>query len=131
MKILLDTQIALWASTEPELIPERMRTALLGAGVELWFSQVSAWEIQIKSALGKLPLPERPEQFIPLAVDRSGFNYLSIQDSAIYFLDRLPNLHRDPFDRLLVAHAITGHYRLATVDAQILQYPVPTHFPSS
>ena len=126
MKILLDTQIALWAWTEPELIPERLRAALVGAGAEVWFSQVSAWEIQIKYGLGRLPLPERPELFVPAAAKRSGFNYVSIQDSAIYFLDRLPNFHRDPFDRLLVAHSITGNYHLATVDSQILQYPVLT-----
>ena len=124
MRILLDTQIALWAWAGPERIPEEIRSALVDSANEVWFSQISALEIQIKFGLGKLPLPERPERFIPRAIDRSGFNYLPLQDNALYFLDRLPDFHRDPFDRLLIAHAITGHYHLATVDPQIRRYPV-------
>jgi PIN domain nuclease of toxin-antitoxin system len=126
MRVLLDTQIALWAWTQPERIPEILRSAITDARNEVWFSQVSALEIRIKYGLGKLPLPERPEQFVPRAVDRSGFGYLSIQDSAIYFLDRLPDFHRDPFDRLLIAHSNTGNYHLASVDQQIHRYPVLT-----
>ena len=123
MKILLDTQIALWAWSQPDRIPKNLRTAIIEPENEVHFSQVSTWEIQIKFGLGKLPLPERPEQFLPPAIHRSGFNYLPIHDAAIYLLDRLPLYHRDPFDRLLVAHSITGNYHLATVDQQILQYP--------
>lgn len=55
-----------------------------------------------------------------------GFNNVRIQDAAIFFISRLPHFHRDPFDRLPIAHSITGHYHLATVDQQILQYPVLT-----
>lgn len=124
MKVLLDTQIALWAWTQPERFPGSLRRALTDPGNEIWFCQVSAWEIQIKFGLGKLVLPDRPDHFVPRAVERSGFDYLSIQDSAVYFLDRLPDLHRDPFDRLLIAHAITGHYHLASLDQQIHRYPV-------
>jgi PIN domain nuclease of toxin-antitoxin system len=126
MRILLDTQIALWAWTQPERIPENMRAALTGSGNEVWFSQVSTWEIEIKHELARLQLPESPEQFLPKAIERSGFNYVPIQDAAIYFLGRLPGFHRDPFDRLLIAHSLTGNYHLATVDQQILRYPVLT-----
>jgi len=126
MRILLDTQIALWAWTEPDRISRNLRAALSSADNEVWFCQVSTWEIQIKHGLAKLPLPELPEHFLPKALDRSGFHYVPIQDAAIFFLSRLPHFHRDPFDRLLIAHSITGHYHLATVDQQIQQYPVLT-----
>jgi PIN domain nuclease of toxin-antitoxin system len=126
MKILLDTQIALWAWAQPERIPEEIRSTMTDPANEVWFCQVSALEIQIKFGLGRLPLPERPERFLPRAIDRSGFAYLSLQDAAIYLLDRLPDYHRDPFDRLLIAHSITGNYHLATVDPQIQRYPVLT-----
>ena len=99
MKVLLDTQVALWVWAQPDRIPENLRAAIISSDNDVFFSQVSTWEIQIKHGLGKLPLPERPELFLPAAIRRSGFNYLPIQDSAIYFLDRLPEYHRDPFDR--------------------------------
>jgi PIN domain nuclease of toxin-antitoxin system len=125
MKILLDTQIALWAWVDPGKLPQTIRNGLTSPAHQIFFSQVSTWEIQIKFALGKLPLPERPEKWLAAALQDSGFNYLTIQDSAIFFLDRLPAFHRDPFDRLLIAHGITGAFQLATVDPVIMQYPVP------
>lgn len=84
---------------------------------------IGTWEIQIKFGMGKLRLPDRPEAFLPKAIRRSGFHYAPIMDAAIYFLDRLPTFHRDPFDRLLVAHSITENFHLATVDRRIQQYP--------
>lgn len=123
MKVLLDTQIALWAWADPDRIPDGLRQAIADPGNEVYLSQASVWEIQIKFGLGKLRLPDRPERFVPEATRRSGFNYFSILDEAIFFLDRLPDYHRDPFDRLLVAHSIVGHFHLATVDEQILRYP--------
>ena len=126
MKVLLDTQIALWAWTQPERIPKNLSAVMTSSDNEVWFSQVSTWEIVIKHGLGRLQLPERPGQFLPHAIERSGFNYVPIEDSALYFLDRLPKLHRDPFDRLLIAHSITGNFHLATVDQMIQRYPVLT-----
>ena len=122
MRILLDTQIALWVWTDADQVPANLRSAITDANNEVCFSQVSTWEIQIKYGLGKLLLPERPEQFLPTAIRRSGFNYLPLEDSAIFFLYRLPAHHRDPFDRLLIAQSITGNYHLATTDQQIYKY---------
>jgi len=126
MRVLLDTQVALWAWAQPHRIPANLHAAITDSVNEVAFSQVSTWEIQIKHGLGRLTLPERPEQFLPPAIERSGFDYLPIQDAAILFLDRLPGYHRDPFDRLLIAQALTGHYHLATADEQVLRYPVLT-----
>lgn len=124
MKLLLDTQIALWAWAEPERIPPEVKTAMTDEGNEVYFSQVATWEIQIKYALGKLPLPEKPEKFLPKAISRAGFQYLPIQDRAIFFLGQLPDFHRDPFDRLFIAHSITGNFTLATSDPSVMKYPV-------
>ena len=126
MKLLLDTQIALWAWISPERIPKYVCDALLDRGNEVWFSQVSTWEIQIKYGLNRLPMPDRPEKFLPAAIQKAGFLYAPIEDGAIFFLDRLPNFHRDPYDRLLIAQAIYSHYHLVTVDSQVTQYPVLT-----
>lgn len=124
MKILLDTQVALWAWSAPDQLAEWLKSEIASSRNEVYFSQVSTWEIQIKFSLGKLRLPDRPERLIPVALEKSGFNYWMLQDAAIFFLDRLPHIHRDPFDRLLIAHAITGGFHVATIDPVVRQYPV-------
>lgn len=124
MKILLDTQIAVWAWTDPRRIPESIRRALEDPANRVYFSQIATLEIQIKFGLGKLKLPDHPSRFVPEANQASGFNYVTLSDAAIYFLDRLPDYHRDPFDRLMVAQAIVENYHLATVDRQVERYPV-------
>jgi len=124
VKILLDTQIALWAWMDPGRIPEIIRRALEDPSNLVYFSQVSTLEIQIKFGLGKLTLPDHPSRFVSEAVQSSGFNYVPLSDESICFLDRLPNYHRDPFDRLMVAQSIVENYHLATVDKQVTRYPV-------
>jgi len=64
------------------------------------FHQVSTWEIQIKYDLGKLPLPQPPSAFLREALTDSGIGYADIEDDGIYMLGKLPDWHRDPFDRL-------------------------------
>ncbi len=125
MRILLDTQIALWAWAEPARIPGHIKEAMTALGNEVFFSQVSTWEIQIKYDLGKLSMDSAPIKFVPTAIKRSGFLYQAIKDDALFFLGRLPGIHRDPFDRLLIAQAIVGDFKLATVDDKVLKYPVP------
>jgi PIN domain nuclease of toxin-antitoxin system len=106
--------------------PQPLIAAIENANNEILFSQISTWEIELKFQQGKLSLPEPPERFIPEAVRRSAFGYQPITDAAIFFLAKLPPLHRDPFDRLLVAQAILGGCTLATLDSKIIPYPVPT-----
>ncbi|MDA7915939.1 type II toxin-antitoxin system VapC family toxin [Verrucomicrobia bacterium] len=126
MKILLDTQIALWAWFESERIPREITAAIVDPDNEVYFSQVSTWEIQIKYDLGKLKMEPAPAKFLPNAIERSGFRYQPIQDDAIFFLGRLPSIHRDPFDRLLIAQTMVGNFKMATVDSKVLEYPVQT-----
>ena len=91
----------------------------------LWvFHQASLWEVQIKYDLGTLTLPKSPSDFLPGAVSETGFKHASIEDEGIFMLGRLPQIHRDPFDRLLNAHAILHGWEIATTDEVFRQYPV-------
>jgi PIN domain nuclease of toxin-antitoxin system len=123
--LLLDTCAFLWLTDQTEFLSKRARVACEDTQNSLWLHQASALEIQIKFDLGKLPLKLPPREFIPLAVKRHGLNYASLGDETIWFLQKLPLLHRDPFDRLLIAYALTHGLTLVTPDPQIQQYPLP------
>ena len=83
-------------------------------------------EIQIKYDLGKLKLPDTPQKFLPDLIQDSGLNFHTLENKAIFMLGKLPKLHRDPFDRLLIASALVKGWEIATVDRIIDQYPVQT-----
>src|SRR5690242_20399071 len=122
--ILLDTQIALWVLGDSPRLPKHIRAAGAQEGFCWIFHQTSLWEIQIKYSLGKLPLPDRPESYLPNAIHEAGFQESLIENEAIYFLAKLPNHHSDPFDRLLIAHATLHAWEVATVDMQWQAYPI-------
>lgn len=89
-------------------------------------THVSLWEVLIKQQLGKLPLPEPAETYIPFQRDRHGIISLPVEESAVILLASLPSLHRDPFDRLLICQALHLGLTLVTVDATVRAYSVPT-----
>ncbi len=122
--VLLDTQIALWLLSDSPRLPKYMRNAAVQTDFCWIFHQVSLWEIQIKYSLGKLPLPGPPEEYLPNAIRNAGFEESPIENEGIYFLDKLPAHHGDPFDRLLIAHAMINGWEVMTVDAQWEKYPV-------
>lgn len=122
--VLLDTHVALWLFTDDPRLPESVRRDALSPDIRWLFHQVSTWEIQIKYDLGKLPLPQPPSAFLKAAIRDSGLQYTPIEDEGIFMLSKLPSLHRDPFDRLLVAHAVVHGWEIATVDEQVMRYPV-------
>lgn len=126
MKILLDTQIALWLWIQPTKLNASQRALLKDPTNEVIYHQVSTWEIQIKYDLGKLPLPGRPAEVLPNWISASGLRSVSIEDRAIFMLGQLPAHHRDPFDRLLVAHALVNGWSLLTADEMLKTYPVLT-----
>ncbi len=122
MNLLLDTHVVLWALLAPEKIAVAPRRALEDPKNVVFVSAVSAWEIEIKRALGKLRVPtDLADQ---LAAAR--FNELPLRLRHVDALQRLPDLHRDPFDRMLVAQAEVDGLTLVTHDRQILAYPVRT-----
>ena len=126
MKILLDTCTFLWiVGGAPDLSAEARR-AFTNSGNEVYLSAVSAWEISVKHALGRLPLPQPPSRFVPFERARHRIEALPLEEPAALAIERLPDRHRDPFDRMLVCQAIAHGMTILTPDPLIAQYPVPT-----
>ncbi|HKJ91243.1 MAG TPA: type II toxin-antitoxin system VapC family toxin [Oceanipulchritudo sp.] len=123
-RILLDTHIFLWLQFESEKLSDNLLALLKSGDVNWYLSQVSVLEIQIKHSLGKLPLPEAPAEWLPELIGKSGLQFCPISNEAIFMLGKLPNLHRDPFDRLLISTALTEGWEIATIDHRVRQYPI-------
>jgi PIN domain nuclease of toxin-antitoxin system len=122
--LLLDTHIFLWSQFAPSNLSPKL-AALFAAEDVCWhLSQISVFEIQIKYDLGKLELPDPPQKFLTGLIQDSGLNFHPLENKAIYMLGKLPNLHRDPFDRLLITSALVKGWEIATVDPVFDQYPV-------
>lgn len=126
MRILVDTCTFLWlAADAPDLSPVA-REACADPGNDVYLSAVSSWEIAIKFRLGRLPLPEPPQRYVPMRREWLGLEQLPLDELSAAYTHLLPDLHRDPFDRALVAQAIRGGLLLASPDPLITAYPVPT-----
>ena len=119
MRLLLDTHMFLWWRADAPQLPARVRAAVRDAANDVYVSGAVAWEIVIKRALGKLEF----EGSVADAVDEEGFLPLPIGLAHTDEVARLPAIHRDPFDRLLVAQARTESLTLVTEDPRVLRYP--------
>jgi PIN domain nuclease of toxin-antitoxin system len=95
---------------------------------EVLLSSVSVWEISVKHALGKLPLPASLDHFVVTHRERHGIIALPLDESAVVHLYKLPPLHRDPFERMLICQAIEHNCVILTPDPLIVQYPVRTQW---
>lgn len=126
MKLVLDTCTFLWIISDDPRLSSRARSAYLDEDNEVLLSAVSAWEIAVKNALGKLPLPEPPERFVPAQRADHRIEQLPLDEASTLLLGRLPGLHRDPFDRMLICQAIAHGAALLTPDEQIARYPIRT-----
>ena len=124
MKVLLDTCVFLWLLTGERPFPERVRAAMTDD--ELWLSAVSVWEISVKFAKGTLRLPVAPGRLIPDARKRYGISTLPVDEESALHLVKLPRLHADPFDRMLVSQAIVHGLTIVTPDPLVAQYPART-----
>ncbi|HYW70223.1 MAG TPA: type II toxin-antitoxin system VapC family toxin [Pyrinomonadaceae bacterium] len=125
MRLLLDTECWLWSVREPDRLNQRAKELIDDPATELYLSVASIWEITIKNQIGKLPLPKAPEDYIPELLQLQQTKTLVITPSHIYQLPKLPLLHRDPFDRLLIAQALTERLTLLTADRLIRLYKPP------
>jgi len=124
MRLLLDTHVFLWFISGDERLPAGMRDSIRNIENEIYLSVVSLWEAIVKHQLGKLPLPEAPEIYLPLQRDRHQIVSLPLEEASVARLADLPPLHRDPFDRMLVCQAIQHTLTIVTIDDLITQYPV-------
>ena len=105
MKLLLDTCAFLWMCSQPDLLSSAATNAIENEHSVLHFSDASIWEIALKYRIGKLPLPDPPRIWIPEEVRFHGVELVSINIDAIFTACELDSDHRDPFDRLIAAHA--------------------------
>jgi PIN domain nuclease of toxin-antitoxin system len=126
VRLLLDTVTFLWLVAEPERLASSVRDAVVDPANEVYLSAVSVWEIAIKHAIGRLPLPEAAERFVPQQRTRHDIESLPLDEDSALQLPRLPALHRDPFDRMLICQAIMHGLVIATPDRDIASYPVRT-----
>jgi len=124
VKILLDTCTFLWIVTDSRELSARARELFQEPANAVYLSSVSAWEIAVKYVLGRLPLPETPDRFVVPMRASHGIESLPLEEEAVLMLLKLPELHRDPFDRMLVCQALAHQLVLLTPDAMIRQYPV-------
>ena len=124
MKVLLDTHVLLWAAAEPERLPAAARSLLDHPETEPVFSPASIWEVAIKAGLGREDFRVDPRILRRGLLD-NGYAELPITSEHAARLADLPPIHRDPFDRMLVAQAIASGMELLTVDEIIARYPGP------
>ncbi len=124
MKALLDTCTLIWLLTGERPLPSRVRAAI--ERDEVYLSAVNAWEIAIKFAKGQLRLSEPPDRLVPAARARYGFATLPLDEESALHVVKLPPLHADPFDRMLVSQAIVHGLTIVTPDPLVTQYPART-----
>ncbi|NJD19264.1 MAG: type II toxin-antitoxin system VapC family toxin [Gemmatimonadetes bacterium] len=126
MTLLLDTATFLWWVTGSPRLSKRAREALTDPANGVFLSAASTWEIALKHTLGKLPLPEEPETLIPRLRAGHRIEELALSEAATLQLPKLPALHRDPFDRVLVCQAIAHGMTVVTSDPILRRYPIRT-----
>lgn len=126
MNLLLDTHILLWAAAEPERITGESQQLLENPENTLHFSSASLWEIVIKNGLGRSDFHVEPALLRRGMMD-NGYLELPITSAHTLAVASLPAIHKDPFDRILLAQADTEGMLFVTSDSQIAKYPVALH----
>ena len=128
MKLLLDTHIFLWYVAGDPQLSTTVQNKIRDPNNQVYLSVVSVWEAVIKHELGKLSMfmPMSPEVYLPMQRQVLNIQTLDINESALLHLPKLPPLHRDPFDRILICQAMQHGLTIVTVDAMISKYNVPT-----
>ena len=124
MSLLLDTHVLLWAAATPDRLPAEGRGLIEDPAEEIVFSAASIWEVAIKSGLGRADFRVDP-RLLRRALLEHGYRELAVTGAHAAAVDLLPPIHRDPFDRLLVAQAQMEALTLITADDQVGRYPGP------
>jgi PIN domain nuclease of toxin-antitoxin system len=124
MKLLLDTHLLLWAAAEPDRLSAEVRSLIENPENELLFSAASLWEVAIKRGLGRHDF-KVDARLLRRGLLDNGYSELPIISDHIVAIESLPMLHKDPFDRVLVAQATVEGVTLLTTDSLVAQYPGP------
>ena len=126
MKYLLDTSVFIWMAGPSDRLNSKAQALLSDENEDLYLSAASSWEMTIKTALGKLDLPEDPERYVPKRLRDFGIKSLPITHQHAFATRELPHHHDDPFDRMLIAQARNEQMVLLTADKLLRRYPVET-----
>ena len=124
MKVLLDTQLLLWAAGAPARLPRSARALIEDPETELLFSAASLWEVAIKHGLGRADFRVDP-RLLRRGLLEGGYSELAVTGAHAVVVDSLPPFHKDPFDRMLVAQAQVEGITLLTADTDVARYPGP------
>lgn len=126
MRVLLDTCTFLWLMVEPDKVTGRAQQVFADSENEVFLSVISCWEVSIKYAMGRLPLPEPPAVLVQRFREKYGTATLVLDEESALYGVRLPRLHADPFDRMLICQSIIHGLAILTPDESITQYAVRT-----
>ena len=126
MKYLLDTHAFLWFVSDDNRLSSKAKSIIKDSNNEIYFSAASAWEISIKSKLGRLKLRGNLESFIIEQLTANSFGPLVITISHALYTEKLPQIHKDPFDRIIISQSKVENMVLITSDKKIREYKVPT-----
>ena len=126
MKLLLDTCTFLWLNSDLSRIPERIRRLCSDENNQLYLSAVSAWEIAVKHRAGRLKLRLSPEEYVTQYRAANGISSMRFREDDAFHLAKLPMLHKDPFDRMLICQALARGMTILTPDPDITKYTVLT-----
>jgi len=122
VNLLLDTHLLLWAAGRPDRLSAEAAQLLTSTDNTLWFSVASIWEVVIKHGLRRDDFRVDPGRFRRMLIE-NGYNELVVLGSHVVAIQSLPAIHRDPFDRMLIAQAIDEGLTLLTSDAEVATYP--------
>ena len=123
MNLLFDTHTFIWWSCNPEKLPPNLLSILIKPANTLYLSTASTWEIQIKIGIGKLSFKEDWAKIVAREIETNSIQILQINLEHTFALKKLPPIHKDPFDRMLIAQVLTENFTIATNDSLIQQYP--------
>jgi PIN domain nuclease of toxin-antitoxin system len=126
MRYLLDTHAFIWWDNRRSQLSPKAPALCEDLENDIYLSIVSVWKLQIKLLLGKLTLPPPLEKTIEQQIAQNGLRILPLQLNHVYSIAHLPDLHKDPFDRLLLAQVLAEGLQFITADTEIKRYPVPT-----
>ncbi len=126
MRVLLDTHTALWLAASDDRLPAGVTALMQDPATRPILSIASTWEMTIKVLAGRLHLPQEPPEYIDSLVRDFRFDTLPIEQRHVDALCELPHIHRDPFDRILIAQALADDLELVTGDQRLRAYPIKT-----